>query len=203
MMLPIADKEIVLKPARPKDDTIAEMKPRVVVHPGMSWQTKTFPKDWWDAVLREFVAAGEVPVVIGSKCVVVNDQTIIRGTVDVNTEGCVDLRDKTSFMDMVWILQHSQAVVSNDSSPVHAAASGDAWIHAISTAKHPDLIKHWRHGQFGWHMKDHALGGCWNTLDYAPNKLKGVDTGKVPEEMLRSWLPDPKKLVTDVLETIK
>jgi hypothetical protein len=113
----------------------------------------------------------------------------------VDTAGCTDVRNKHTVLETIWLLQQTKVLLTTDSSPLHMAASGDAWIGMVSTAKRPDLITHWRHGEFGWRMKNFSKSGCWEYLkeDYGPNKPKGVDVSRVPDDVLRSWLPDPKE----------
>ncbi len=189
--LPIADKSIFLVPAEKPEmingDYISGylLKDCVAVHPGRHWQSKTFPKDWWDNVLAEISADGLTPVIIGG------DTDDNRGTVDVDTTGCLDLRGKLSIMQSVDFLQRVKVLITNDSAPLHMAASGNAWIGFIATVKHPDYITHWRGGKWAWRMENLGLGGIWDVLDYCPNKENIVTAENVGDELLRSWLPSP------------
>ena len=71
------------------------------------------------------------------------------------------------------------------------AAAGDAWIGFIATCKHPDMIMHWRHGQWAWREKNLGLGGIWDVLDYCPNKDSDVTAENVGDH-LETWLPSPE-----------
>ena len=159
----------------------------VVIHPGKHWPSKTFPKDWWDQVISQLVAAGITPVIIGA-----NTDTN-RVTVDVDTTGCVDLRNKTSILETIGLLRKTKVLLTNDSAPLHMAVSGEAWIGFISTAKHPDLVTHWRKDGWGWRMENHGLGGMWDLMDCCPNKMIGTTVEHVAEKTLRSWLPNPRE----------
>lgn len=191
--LPTRDREIKLVP--PDDaveavcDSVDLSEKLVAIHAGKHWQSKTFPKDWWDAVLARLVQQGAKPVLIGA------DTDDNRSTVDVCTDGCLDLRNKLSIMESVALLQRVKVLLTNDSAPLHMAASGDAWIGFVATCKAPDLITHWRHGEWSWRMKDFSRnGGMWELLNWCPNKdgkLGEVSAEFVPEDTLRSWLPDP------------
>ena len=188
LQLPVADKEIQLWPESSVD--VIEMskynnKNSVLIHAGKHWPSKTFPKEFWDRVLAGLLVRGVQPILIGA------DTDDNRGTVDVNTDGCVDLRNKLSIMESVWLCKNAKVLLTNDSSPMHMAASGDAWIGYVATCKHPDLITHWRHGQWQWREKNFGVGGIWDVIDYCPNKEQEVTADKVPLDLLKSWLPNP------------
>lgn len=191
-MLPVADKEIQIPSAekylseRVKSALNAE-KP-VVVHAGRHWQTKTFPKDWWDDVLSSLIKNGMTPVLIGANT---EDN---RGTVNVNSAGTIDLRNKLSIMESIALVQRAPVVLTNDSSPLHMAASGDAWVGFFATCKEPDMISHWRKGQWSWRMENLSVGGIWNHLDYLPNKKSTIEVDKIDDATLRSWLPAPSSV---------
>lgn len=187
LMMPIADKEIQLEPRPLSTELYARIPttPWCLVHAGRHWQTKTFPKTFWDTVLEGLKSRGVTPILIGAN----TDDN--RGTVDVNTEGCVDLRNQTSINDLMWLCKNAKVLLTNDSSPLHLAAAGDAWIGFIATCKHPDYITHWRQGQWGWRMKNFGRGGMWDLQNYCPNVAQKVEVDKVDPEILASWLPDP------------
>lgn len=197
--LPVEEREIVIEPGAvsPEVVGIAEMQNAVVVHPGKHWQSKTFPKKWWDAVIKGLIAGGLDPVIIGAK----RKDT---GTVDVNTNGCVDLRGKTSLLETIWLLQRSKVLLTNDSAPLHMAASrdtagtvGKCWVGFVATIKHPDYIMHWRYGKWAWRQQNLGLSGLWDAIDYSPGavnpQIQGVE--KVDHNLLMSWLPEPAAVV--------
>jgi len=198
--LPVKDREIHVRPTEP--DSELELFPGVggvLVHAGRHWPSKTFPKDWWDRVLNELILQGHTPVLIGAN----TDDN--RGTVDVNPQGCIDLRNKTSVNDIVWLCQRAKVLVTNDSSPLHMAASrdpadettGKTWIGYIATCKHPDFITHWRRnlqGKLEWQFRECNLGtgGMWDIIDNCPNNSQEITVDEIDEATLRSWLPEPE-----------
>ncbi len=188
--LPVADKEIKLSPTAPEEKELTSLieKPSVFVHAGKHWESKTFPKDWWDAVLSHLIHDGVTPILIGAN----TDDN--RGTVDVNTMGCLDLRNSISIMDCVWLLQRASVLLTNDSSPLHMAASGEAHIGFVATCKHPDYIMHWRKGQWAWRMQNLGVGGMWDITDQGPNTDQKITCDKIDEATLRTWLPSPRSV---------
>lgn len=192
--LPLSEKEIVLCPEltdRVKNSAAYEKE--IFVHPGKHWPSKTFPADFWNTVLKRIIDRGFTPVIIGA------DSDDNKTTVDVDTTGCIDTRNKFSIMETTYLLQRSKVLLTNDSSPMHMAASHDPndpstghnWIGFVATCKHPDLISHWRNGQWAYREVNFGKGGMWDIVDDLPNKKEDVLVDKVDEMLLATWLPDP------------
>lgn len=189
--LPINHREVILKPAKPglggglKKFWALQNENYVVVHAGRHWQTKTFPAKWWNAVIDSIIENGMVPVLIGKH------EGETQGYVDTKTEGCVDLRDQTTIEESIWLLQNSPVLVCNDSSPLHMAATGNAFIGFVASVKHPDYITHYRKGKFGWRMENFELDGMWNHSSMCPNSAEDVNLDKIGSELVASFLPEP------------
>jgi Glycosyltransferase family 9 (heptosyltransferase) len=192
--LPIEYREPVVEPLAPEKRLIPLFQSvsvakswheahHVYVHPGRGWPSKTFGSAFWSEVISKLVKFGATPVIIG------NDTA----WVEVSKE-CVDLRDKLSVMETIWLLQHCRVLLTNDSAPLHMAATkaSKAWIGFVATCKRADYLYHFRRGKFGWRMKNFSKGGVWNLLDFAPNKQETVDVKNVDEKILETWLPNPK-----------
>lgn len=194
--LPNDDKRIYLRGTPPKNYEYLLDSGAVFIHPGRHWPSKTFPKDFWDHVIQGLVKSGVIPVIIGAN----TDKN--RGTVDVDTNGCVDLRNKLSVSESVWLLQRARVLLTNDSSPLHMAASEDpiegegcAWIGFIASCKHPDYITHWRKGSWQWREHNFGKGGIWDIISHCPNAKQEVTAEFVDENVLRSWLPNPEEMI--------
>lgn len=160
----------------------------VAIHPGKHWQSKTFPKDFWDRVIIGLKNRGLTPLIIGANA---DDN---RGTVDVDTAGCIDLRNRLSITESIWLLHRTAVLLTNDSAPMHMAASGNSYIGFVATCKHPDMITHWRKGQWQWRERNFGKGGIWDTVDYCPNKAEKVEVEFVEPKLLESWLPNPYEM---------
>jgi len=199
--IPVEQKEVTIQPSE-LDFYNALRKTRlgepdalaasVAVHAGRHWQSKTFPKTWWDDTIGGLAEKFNV-VLIGG------DTDDNRGTVDVDASNVwCDARNKLSIMESVALLQMMPALVTNDSAPLHMAATGDAWIFYVATCKHPDFISHWRRGRWAWRMVNLGRGGIWEVLDNCPNKAEKVEAENVPEDLLISWLPRPAEVLSAV-----
>jgi ADP-heptose:LPS heptosyltransferase len=210
LILPLEDREIVLIPTQQEIDSIEQYVDRqktVIIHPGKTWQTRTFPKKWWDEVISGIYNQGGKPVIIGGT--VDNGRASV---IDVDTSVAIDLRHKLTLMQTVALLQQSKVLISNDSSPVHMATTGNTHIGFLSTVKHHDHIYTWRtptwlktqnpdhkivcpagyNGIWAWRMQDLAVGRVYDTLDACPNKDKSVKVNECDILDLLKWLPDPK-----------
>lgn len=201
--IPMRDRCVQLVPTKQQYDNAAELineSTDVVIHPGRTWPSRTMPKDWWDNITRILILAGKRPVIIGNE---VPNDVQARGTIAINTEGCLDLRDKLSIMESVAILQRAKVLITNDSAPLHFAASGDAWIAFLSTVRHPEIITHYRNnGEFGWRMKNFAKGGVWESFDFCPSHEDQIRMDIVRESLMQSWLPDPSEIASWAIEKV-
>lgn len=194
--LPVDDRNVILVPTLKQKQVAVDIRERdVAIHPGKNWQSKTIPSDFWNTVIAKLIKGKARPVLVGGQNFVDKSQN---GTVDIITEGCLDLRDKLSIMETVAVLQATPVVLTNDSGPLHMAASGPACIGFISTVKHPDYITHWRRkgnsvsiNEFGYRMRNFSKGGMWEELDFTPNHTYKMIFNECSEEKIRSWLPDP------------
>lgn len=195
--LPPEDREIKLVPSA-RDLLAAEQVQNrdVAIHAGMTWQSRTFPESWWNAVLKAIIKAKGRPLLIGARSA--DD----RGTVNVDVQGCLDLRGKLSVMESVAVLQKTKVLLTNDSAPLHMAASGDSWIGMISTARHPYYITHWRKGRWSWRQENLSRGGLWQTYSVCPNQVKQVNISVCDPEELLSWLPEPEYCAEWAMEKI-
>lgn len=197
LQLPVADKEIKLfgdVPTHLDPHELFHTKNGILIHPGKHWPSKTFPKSFWDRIIAGLRARGVTPVIIGAN----TDDN--RGTVDVNAEGCVDLRNRLTVVEAVWVCQNAAVLLTNDSSPLHMAAAGEAFIGYVATCKHPDMITHWRKGQWQWREKNFGKGGIWDVISFCPNVEQEVTAEFVPQDMLESWLPNPIEMVEWAVE---
>ena len=187
---PVKDREIKLAPRLPRQylQDIAARTDTVLIHPGRHWQSKTFPPEFWAAVVKRIGEQGMTAVLIGAD----RKDT---GTVafEYDEKHVIDLRNATTLAESIWLVKNARVLLTNDSAPLHMAASGDAYVGFIATIKHYDYITHWRHGEFGWRMKNFSKGGVWEIIDHNPGEenplIKGVEW--VEPATLASWLPDP------------
>lgn len=188
--LPVSFKHIVMTPTPPKERDIFQLggtERYVLCHVGKTWESRTFPTWWWESVMWEVKKKGYVPVMIGKDCI------------DLKNTGnvAIDLRDKLSLNDFVWLCKHACNVITNDSSPLHFASAGDAKIAFVPTCRDPDLLTHWRKGKWGWRMKPFFKNRMWPMYDFKPNNLEPGNIAKLPPVTdWEAFLPPPEELLT-------
>lgn len=162
-----------------------------VVHPGESWPSRTFPAYWWDNLID---ALCELPyacvAVVGNKTVSIEGNHRMQG-----------LRGETNLDELAWLCQSADAIISNDSAPIHLAAPGRAKIAFVATCRRPDLIAHWRRTdtgrvEFGWRTMDFSKKPMWELFDSCPNNLNEQRIDEVPEgRSIEEFLPEPREIV--------
>lgn len=197
--LPVSDRNITLKPTAIEEASVPPMQ--VVIHPGRHWVSKTFPKAWYDQITDGLLLNKVQVAFIGAD---MKDSD--RGTVDVRTTGCIDLRNKLNVRQSISVLQRAKVVLTNDSAPLHMAASGNAWIGFVSTVRHPDFVSHWRPNKDGknewaFKMHDFSKGRMWADTDTSPIR-NGSKYDIIDQPTLNSWLPKPDDVVDWVLEKL-
>ncbi|MGL4629044.1 glycosyltransferase family 9 protein [Cetobacterium sp.] len=87
----------------------------VAVAPGSKWFTKKWPLEYFNKVIDLLVANNKKVVIIGGR-----DEMLL----NVHTpSGVVDLRGKTTLLELAEVLKRSKVVLTNDSSPIHIASA--------------------------------------------------------------------------------
>lgn len=198
--LPDKDKQIKLTYA---DEHMAEVlaicdKPEklVLVHPGIGWESKTFPVEYWQAIIDGLRSAGQKVGIIGKR---VND---LHGVLEVDPTGCIDFRDKLSLRGLVALIAKAKTLISNDSAPVHIAGAFDNNIILIPTCKHPDYILPFRNGD-----KRYKAKALYKKLMEEENSFFGGDITDVwiakyvPKgHNIMEYLPEVEDVITTTLK---
>lgn len=166
----------------------------VLLHPGRHWPSKTFPREWWEAIALE-LSGRRINVAIVGK-----DISSELGTVEMDVPiGAVDLRNKLTLPEFVSQLLGTKVLITGDSAPLHLASSGTAHIGFVTTSKHPDHLLHYRARGFGWRMQNLGKGGYWEHDPGYPIRSDQYRIDLLPEGMLESVLPSPQEVVEYVL----
>lgn len=201
--LPWAYRSPRLNPETLNDpDMLNYRKPAfVIIHVGKSWPSRTLPASWYHRLIDVMLKHDRRPVLVGKDCV---DIKIGPKT--------VDLRDKLTLNEFMWLCKQCDAIVTNDSSPVHFASAGIAKIAMIATCRRPEFIMHHRvsdstswaitHPQFGWRTRDFSVGNMWDLFKYEPNDLGANNIAEIPDgRSMEEFLPDPELIATWIERT--
>ena len=115
-------------------------KELILVHPGRGWETKTFPVAWWQEIIDTLDSKGFRVGLIGNE--VSEEHGYVKVTCPPHG---IDLRDKTTIMEMAALIDHAPVLITNDSAPVFIAGAFDNYLIVIPTCKEGDLILPFRH----------------------------------------------------------
>lgn len=159
----------------------------VLLHMGVSWESKTIPGEFWDVYIKAVRDLGKTPVLIGKD--LEND---FRGVVkDVNAEGCIDLRNKLEINELVALVSKAPVLISNDSFPVHIAGAFDNHIGLIATCKSAEyILPHRGDGDIFYKAQDLSKFPLYQDYEARPNYIEGSRVDKVDPERLAECLPD-------------
>jgi hypothetical protein len=174
-----------------------DLKDFVVVHPGRHWNSKTFPKSFWQDIVNGLVNKGEKVIIVGKDDpgdapLYINGA---RGTVDIDVpEGVIDLRNLLDVGSFGALLSEAKCLISNDSFPIHLAGCFNNKIILIPSCKHPDHVLPYRQGQL--YFNAHALYKKL-TIDAVESKPTQVyQTSAEMEDINWSeYLPEVKDLL--------
>ncbi len=170
----------------------------IAVHPGKSWRTKTFPKEWWQSLIDGLADAGLRVALIGKSASHIQGDTTGVVPLTVPVHG-VDLTDKLSLGELFAILEGAPILLTNDSSPVQIAGAFDNWIVMMATVKPPDLVFPVRQGSPRY--KTMALYRRLLNDDMPFDPLRG---GSMNVDFdVADWskyLPEPEDVVTAIVE---
>ncbi|WP_300361032.1 lipopolysaccharide heptosyltransferase II [Fusobacterium sp.] len=87
----------------------------VVLAPGSKWFTKQWPVEYFNKLSRKLRELSN------TKIVVVGGKDEIN--LSIETENIIDMRGKTTLLELADILSRADVVVTNDSSPIHIASA--------------------------------------------------------------------------------
>lgn len=87
----------------------------VCLAPGSKWFTKQWPVEYFNELIFQLKKLKNIKIIIvGGK-----DEIAL----PINTKNIIDMRGKTSLLDLAEIISRSNIVISNDSSPIHIASA--------------------------------------------------------------------------------
>ena len=126
-------------PSRPSG--IADLPERyVVMVPGARWESKKFPPELFGNIFLEIKkrVPGCSTVIVGAAC----DKKEAQKIRELVPEA-LDLTGKTSLAQLIPIMGQAEAVITNDSGPMHIAALTGTRIFALFGPTRTDLTGPW------------------------------------------------------------
>lgn len=195
--LPVSERQIRLPDFSMTEkvkNALDNSKNLVVLHAGKHAPSKNLPKAFYEELIHLFQRKNFEVVLIGQTV----DEKI--GFIEIDSSNCIDLRDQLEIPEFISLLKNANFVFTNDSSPLHAAASGNAFIGFVSTIKHPDLLLHWRYHHFGWRMQNFGKDGLWNHQIAHIAVTGDVQGYELPDGLMEKILPRPEEVVDQYSE---
>ena len=183
--------------------TLEGFSDMILIHPGRGWESKTFPQDWWEKIIRGIYKKHKNIGIIGKH--ISDDQ----GYVDVRLPKDVkDFRDMLTVNGLFAIISKARAVITNCSAPVHIAGAFDNWIIFIPTCKHPSHVLPWRKTRGGFPKQDYKAISLYKRLtcddiSSNPTEVHGATLDWVKGGDIRPYLPDPEDVVEQALKIVK
>ena len=199
--LPDKCKQITLKyaPEHLKEamDICENLEELILVHPGVGWESKTFPVEYWQKIVDDLSDLGFKVGIIGKN---VNDlHRVLEVKVPANG---YDFRDKLSVQGTIALISKARVLITNDSSPLFMAGAFTNYIILIPTCKHPDLIMPFRNGGDKYWRAAALYKKVLEDDDYrAVTDLKGWSMKEMPPgHNLMEYLPDTDDVVDKVID---
>jgi hypothetical protein len=165
----------------------------ILVHPGKSWPSKTFPLEYWNKIISGIVSKGYHVGIIGNYV----DDKIGVLDIDVNHELIHDFRNLLSLKGLIAIISEAPVLVSNDSAPIHVAGAFDNHIIVIPTCKHPDLILPYRHGKKYFKVSALYKRLMCDDVPFDQSNLHNFNMVEVND--IYKYLPDPEVVMQEAI----
>lgn len=199
--LPVENKQIRLQVLDEDKEEVrqalegANIVEYLLVHPGKHFESKTFPRSWWQEVVN--ILAAEIPICLFGQ----DDPDGTRGVWDVECPpGAMDTRNRLSLGGNMALISQAWGVLSNDSAPIHLAGAFDNWIYLLPSCKHPEHLLPWRNGKQDYKAKAFYKRLVIDDCACAPTEVHGASA----EFIYRDWseyLPEPEEIVKAICNT--
>ena len=159
----------------------------IAIAPGSKWFTKKWPLEYFNKVIELLVKDGIKVIVIGGK-----DELFLNV---VNHKNIIDLRGKTTLLELAEVLKRVKVVLTNDSSPIHIAS---AFANTKIIAIFGPTVKEF--GFFPWSENSKVLE--INGLTCRPCAIHGGD--KCPKGHFKCMLEiKPEQVYGEILQELK
>lgn len=159
----------------------------IAIAPGSKWFTKKWPLEYFNKVIELLVKDEIKVIVIGGK-----DELFLNV---VNHKNIIDLRGKTTLLELAEVLKRVKVVLTNDSSPIHIAS---AFAKTKIIAIFGPTVKEF--GFFPWSENSKVLEV--NGLTCRPCAIHGGD--KCPKGHFKCMLEiKPEQVYGEILQELK
>jgi len=156
----------------------------VLVHAGRGWPSKTFPKEYWEEVVRELSKVGRV-ILIGKH--ISDEQGVVK--LDNIPSDVINTINLLSLGGIFALVSKAKVLLTNDSAPVHIAGAFDNYIALIPTCKAPDHVIPYRYGHQTYKSASLYKRLVCADIDSRPTMVHGQDIDWVNGDIM-DYLPE-------------
>jgi ADP-heptose:LPS heptosyltransferase len=171
----------------------------ILVHPGTGWESKTFPVEWWQAVIDGLTTADFKVGIIGrdlQKAGITHGAEHSYLGVKCPQSG-IDFRDKLSTLGLMALIRDSPILISNESAPIHIAGAFDNWIILIPTNKNPEHVLPYRHGSTWYKAAALYKNAAFEDYQFRPSNVEAESIARL-KRPIEYYLPDPREVIDAV-----
>lgn len=110
----------------------------VIAHPAVTWRNRTWPREYWEKLLKGITDAGKRVVVVGSG-----------SDFHLSGQDIFDFIGKFTPHQIAALMSRASCFVGNDSGILHVAGTTDVPIVGIFTSAKGEYRIPWRNGTYG------------------------------------------------------
>jgi ADP-heptose:LPS heptosyltransferase len=205
-IIPYKDKEIKLNvndyDYKVLDDILGEgfdYGNLVLIHPGRSWESRTFPKAWWEEIIYKLTDNGHHVGIIGKHV----DDDLGYMDLDYDSDLVHNMVNMLELGELFALIERAECLITNDSSPVHIAGAFDNWIALIPTSRHPEHLLAPRKGDKYYKSIVAHKELMDDPTDSVPTMFHGKICNNVPSgKSIYDYIPNPSELVGEIEEKV-
>ena len=133
----------------------------IAIAPGSVWETKKYPKEYFEIIIDHFLNKGLQILLIGGE----KDKYLCNFIVEKFSQNVFDASGLFSIIESIELLKHSIILLSNDSAPTHFGMCAEIKVLTLYCSTVPGF------GFFPYNKKSRYLS--FNDLDCKPCGIHG------------------------------
>jgi len=107
----------------------------ITIAPGSVWNTKKYPSEYFEIVIKHFIDQKIKIILIGGE----NDRVTSERIASKFVGKVIDASGKFSIVESIELLKHSKLLLSNDSAPTHMGMCADIKVLTIYCSTVPEF----------------------------------------------------------------
>jgi heptosyltransferase II len=151
----------------------------IAIAPGSVWNTKKYPSDYFEIIIKYLVDRKNKVVLIGGE----NDKSITEDIASKFSENVVNSTGSFSIVESIELLKGAKLLISNDSAPTHMGMCADIKVLTIYCSTVPEF------GFYPYNNKSSFIS--FDDLNCKPCGIHGFDKCPVKTfDCAKKLLPD-------------